>query len=217
MNFFYRIVFLAKVFLFLFVDAKSTSKKRLKTFEINLDEEPASRWHDVATHFRTEAKVLLSTLKPLVGGNTANLMVAAVNTSIPSDYRDEMKGIASVLDVPYEEVLLANVYYEVSGIGKNVSLFERACTSIVAQNTNGSIFLARNQDYPPPFELVEFHAVFKRNDEIAFQGMEFSFFFPFFFSSEVATNLIRYGICRNDWIGNCYGSNVVRFYQCETL
>ena len=158
---------------------KSTSKKRLKTFEINLDEDPSLRWNEVATHFKTEAKLLLATLKPLIGGEIANKMVSAVNTSISQEYREEMEGIASVIDVAYEEVLLANVYYEVSGIGKNVSLFERACTSIVAQNTNGSVFLARNQDYPPPFELVEFHAVFKRNDEIVFQGRVLSSFLSF--------------------------------------
>ena len=197
------------------VKSESTSKKRLKTFEINLDEDPSLRWHEVATHFKTEAKLLLATLKPLIGGEIANKMVSAVNTSISQEYREEMEGIASVIDVAYEEVLLANVYYEVSGIGKNVSLFERACTSIVAQNTNGSVFLARNQDYPPPFKLVEFHAVFKRNDEIVFQGRVLSYlFFP---SEAVTTTLTRYRICGNNRIGNWYGSIIFSLDQCQKL
>ena len=213
------LLFILLQFALHFVDAESISKKGLKTFEINLDEDPSLRWNEVATHFKTEAKLLLATLKPLIGGEIANKMVSAVNTSISQEYREEMEGIASVIDVAYEEVLLANVYYEVSGIGKNVSLFKRACTSIVAQNTNGSVFLARNQDYPPPFELVEFHAVFKRNDGIVFQGTVL-FSFPeeeAITTTTTTTTTNRYWICGNNRIGNWYESIMVRFNQCQTL
>ncbi len=53
------------------------------------------------------------------------------------DYGAEMKGIANVTGLDVGEVLLYNIFYEVSSL----------CTSIVAQDDTGNVYHARNLDF----------------------------------------------------------------------
>jgi hypothetical protein len=55
----------------------------------------------------------------------------------PTEYAQEIMGCAQAMDVPYGWVALLNLGYEVSD----------ACTSIVAQTTDGKILHGRNLDF----------------------------------------------------------------------
>ena len=57
--------------------------------------------------------------------------------TLPAPYGDEMKGISLVTGVPLGEIVLYNIFYEVSSF----------CTSVVGQDQNGTIFHGRNLDF----------------------------------------------------------------------
>ncbi|MGH0121314.1 UNVERIFIED_CONTAM: hypothetical protein FKN15_070375 [Acipenser sinensis] len=57
--------------------------------------------------------------------------------SLPSPFNEEIKGIAYVSGVPLGEVLLFNIFYEVFTV----------CTSLVAEDTTGKLYHARNLDF----------------------------------------------------------------------
>lgn len=45
---------------------------------------------------------------------------------------------------------------------------------MVAQNSNGSVFLARNMDYPPPFGPLQIDATFVKGGKVRYQGTMFA-------------------------------------------
>jgi len=158
------------------VSERSNVKKPLETFEIDLDTDPKLRWTDVVKQKKDDILLLLDALDILIGGDDADELIAATNASLTGEYRQEMEGIASTIGTSFERVLMANIYYEISGVGSSSLDLSRSCTSIVVVNRkNKTVYLARNQDYPPPFELVEIHAVFKRNgNTTVYEGTTFA-------------------------------------------
>lgn len=56
---------------------------------------------------------------------------------MPAPYGDEIKGIANATGVELGEIVLFNIFYEVFTL----------CTSIVAQDTKGNVYHARNLDF----------------------------------------------------------------------
>lgn len=116
------------------------------------------------------------------------MLVEAADIGLKDEYRREMQGIARAGNVAYSDVLMANLYYEISGVSGiletplvmngSQSVFNqsspRSCTSIVAQCSNGTVLLARNQDYPPPFSLIQTHAVFTRGGKKIYEGTMFA-------------------------------------------
>ncbi len=57
--------------------------------------------------------------------------------TLPAPFGDEIKGIANKTGIPLGEVVLYNIFYEVFTV----------CTSIVAQDTKGQLYHARNLDF----------------------------------------------------------------------
>jgi hypothetical protein len=133
---------------------------QIKSFEINLDLPPQQRWSVAVKALSAEIHVLLDILRAAFkdGEKDIDKLLNAYNSSLSTEYRKEMEGIGDSIGVSYHDTLMANMFYEVTGV-INTPLdldptFARSCTSIVAQNQNGSVYLARNQDYPPPFTAV---------------------------------------------------------------
>ena len=94
-------------------------------------------------------KGLLAMVKKYVPGEVLDLLAVVglkVETVIPYPYNYEMMGISELIPgVSVADVLLGNVLYEVTAFSKRLN--SKACTSIVAQASNGSIFHGRNLDY----------------------------------------------------------------------
>lgn len=63
------------------------------------------------------------------------LEIVTIDTQ--SDRYQEIEGIAEILELGTNEVLMMNYLYELDAY----------CTSIVGQMSNGTVFLARNLDF----------------------------------------------------------------------
>jgi N-acylethanolamine-hydrolysing acid amidase len=91
-----------------------------------------------------------------------------------------MQGIASALNLTYEEALMANFFYELSDVaGEKLpkewqDAASRSCTGIVAQSSNGTIYHGRNQDYPPPFSPLQYDGTFTKGGKVVFEGTSFA-------------------------------------------
>ena len=69
---------------------------------------------------------------------------------------------------------MANLFYEISGVANTPLDLSRSCTSLVARRANGTVYLGRNQDYPPPFTLVMTHVTWRKNGKSLFEGTTFA-------------------------------------------
>jgi hypothetical protein len=84
------------------------------------------------------AGYLYNTITALLPGTVLEELGQEINDHyFPTDYAQEIIGCASQLGIPYGWLALFNLGYEVSD----------ACTSIVAQTTDGKILHARNLDF----------------------------------------------------------------------
>lgn len=129
------------------------------------------RWTGLIKEKHVALVALLDIIRPvfkLFAPVASRELVEATIRGMPDEYVREMQGIANVAsefaNVTLDDVVMANLFYEITGIA-NTPLFSgdpRSCTSMVAQRSNGTVYLARNQDYPPPFTLVMVHAVFTK-------------------------------------------------------
>ncbi|CAJ0569473.1 unnamed protein product, partial [Mesorhabditis spiculigera] len=118
-------------------------------YTVNLDEDPKTRWALVA---RSRAQGILDTLETvhqfigehgLLGEMGELLWQILLNSMddavfhLPEPYRSEILGFADAANIPVSKLVLLNLFYEIS----------KGCTSIVAEDPNGKIYHARNQDF----------------------------------------------------------------------
>lgn len=122
-----------------------------KTYTINLDLPPAQRWKQVAEDHTKEILNLVKVIKAMVPPGTVALVSIIgedVEKYIPFPYNLELVGIVdSIKGLTLGELILGNTLYEVTAFGDDGKPEARACTSIVAETLNGTIFHARNLDY----------------------------------------------------------------------
>ncbi|MBN3295536.1 NAAA amidase, partial [Amia calva] len=71
-----------------------------------------------------------------------------------------MQGVSAGFELNLADVILLNLAYEISG----------SCTSIVAQDTNGKIYLARNMDYlfPEILKNITIDILYVTNGQVAY-------------------------------------------------
>ena len=120
-------------------------------YSLNLDLEPQDRWTNILSGYKDDLKALYKYMKELVGSDflfLVSILGGGADKFIPHPYREEMEGVASAGDVSLGEVVLANVIYEMTAFNKSRLLDSgKACTSIVAEAVNGTIYHGRNLDY----------------------------------------------------------------------
>jgi len=113
-------------------------------FDINLDLPPQDRWTAIVTPW---AKQMQAVIDQVTGMLPAKLR-AAVEKLISKDeayifakfgaeYAGELKGIATATGIDLQWITAMQLMYEITGM----------CTSIVAQDTMGNIYHARNLDF----------------------------------------------------------------------
>jgi len=149
----------------------------LKKYTINLDLEPEDRWTEIATDHLSEIKSILTILRPLFSGDAQKQLLNAV--IVPDEFKRELEGLAKVVNATYMDALMATMFYEVSAVSEDLPeewkfVGTKACTGIVAQNSNGTVFHARNQDYPPPFAPLQYDGIFMKNGEVLFEATSFA-------------------------------------------
>eukprot|EP01062_Namystynia_karyoxenos_P062072 TRINITY_DN549_c1_g1_i1.p2 TRINITY_DN549_c1_g1~~TRINITY_DN549_c1_g1_i1.p2 ORF type:complete len:404 (+),score=153.55 TRINITY_DN549_c1_g1_i1:83-1213(+) len=152
--------------------------RQLKRYTIDLDAPPETRWVQPALDHKEYVLALLDVLKALflspAAKNITMAMVEAVK--LPDENRREIQGLADALGVQYTDALMAGMFYEISGQA-HILAFQaaatRSCTSIIAQNSNGTVF-GRNQDYPPPFSPLQFDGTFIKGGKKVYEGTTFA-------------------------------------------
>lgn len=156
----------------------------VEPYVVDLNLEPEHRWTRLVQEKKLAIEGLLGILKPIFtifAPKVTTELIEAVSQGTSEEYVREMRGISDALiavgaNISYEDVAMANLFYEITGVGDTPlsAVSSRSCTSIVAQRDNGTVYLARNQDYPPPFTLVMVHAIFKRDGEILYEGTTYA-------------------------------------------
>jgi len=111
-------------------------------YVINLDLPPQERWKEICSNpqFQNVSAFLINFVDSMLPGNGKILEDIGMSLNqfyFPTEYAQEIQGCAEYLGMPYGWLTLFNLGYEVSD----------ACTSIVAQTTEGKIYHARNLDF----------------------------------------------------------------------
>jgi acid ceramidase len=56
---------------------------------------------------------------------------------LPSPFKEEIQGMSELTGIPYGEMVLYNIFYELFTV----------CTSVIAKNADGTLYHARNLDF----------------------------------------------------------------------
>ncbi|XP_058487756.1 N-acylethanolamine-hydrolyzing acid amidase-like [Solea solea] len=140
------------------------------TLNISLDDDPEVRWKSLLTVFDVDflkkagAEVIDSTVPKWVHHALAPV-VKALDKYIPQPYAGEIRGMASHFGSSLSDVIILNFAYEISAF----------CTSIVAQDTNGTVYHGRNLDYPHSIlRNLTINVVFLKDGEVKYRGTSFA-------------------------------------------
>ncbi|KAG7493811.1 N-acylethanolamine-hydrolyzing acid amidase [Solea senegalensis] len=140
------------------------------TLNISLDDDPEIRWKSLLTIFDVDflkkagAEVIDSTVPKWVHHALAPV-VKALDKYIPQPYAGEIRGMASNFGSSLSDVIVLNFAYEISAF----------CTSIVAQDTNGTVYHGRNLDYPHSIlRNLTINVVFLKDGEVKYRGTSFA-------------------------------------------
>jgi len=178
--------------------------KNVPTVVVNLDLPPIERWTKICNNpvYQQTAQFLVNTVDQLLaglgGGEFLNEIGQMVNQYyFPVEYAQEIQSCAASLGVPVGWATLFNIGYEVSD----------ACTSIVAQTTDGTIIHARNLDFwagmgfTDSLKDMTFIADFQRGGKTLFKATTFAGFVgtlsgmkPGGFSVTIDTRFYRQGL-----------------------
>eukprot|EP00053_Salpingoeca_punica_P005757 m.56378 g.56378 ORF g.56378 m.56378 type:complete len:386 (-) comp13385_c0_seq2:409-1566(-) len=116
----------------------------LRWVDINLDDDPLNRWTAVVQPMSKQILDMINSVVELLpAGLRAKLMqrldkrAPELVAAMPYPYNQEILGISQATGIDLGLLFLYNVAYELEGV----------CTSIVAQNTDGSVYHARNLDF----------------------------------------------------------------------
>ena len=148
-----------------------------KRYTLNLDLPPQDRWKEVVAEYKWEFPILLKELEQKVPPEVIDLVTFIgldVEKYIPYPYDMEMVGIAIESGISVGEVVLANVLYDITAFGRKDNI--KACTSIVAEAEDGTIYHGRNLDYSYSDALRNMTIVvdFQQNGKTIYTGTTFA-------------------------------------------
>nr|XP_054599786.1 acid ceramidase-like isoform X2 [Nothobranchius furzeri] len=114
-------------------------------YTVDLDLPPSKRWTAVITEKKQDLISLIQAVRNLANAfvpsgkliELVDITLPLMANTLPSPFGEEIKGIAEVSGVPLGEVVLFNIFYEVSIL----------CTSVVAEDKNGNLLHGRNLDF----------------------------------------------------------------------
>ena len=120
-------------------------------YTVNLDLPPEERWVDIITEKQATVRDLIDSVFKILPKVALQELVKIGDdlvNSLPEPYAGELRGVAKAANVSLGEGMMANLIYELTAYDVGgVDGFAKACTSIVAENVDGTIYHARNQDY----------------------------------------------------------------------
>jgi len=112
---------------------------------VDLDMDPQDSWTAIVQPLTAQIKNLISVVTQFVPPEFLQKVLTHCDNNSPQEfldrfpapYGDEISGIATATGIPVCEIILYNIFYEVTGL----------YTSIVVQNTDGHIYHGRNLDF----------------------------------------------------------------------
>jgi len=113
---------------------------KLGWVKVDLNVDPSLRWKEAILPVKQEIKDLIGVITGYVNKyvlTAADVAFGIVGNTLPEPYRSEMKGVADVLEMPFGEIVLYNIFYEIFTV----------CTSIVAEDPSGKLYHGRNLDF----------------------------------------------------------------------
>ena len=120
-----------------------------KRYVVNLDLPPEERWGEVA-HDNRETIFTLTTFAkkftPPCIYDWANSRDFNVKDVLPYPYGEELEGIAKTAGVPVGNLFLKNLMLELSRYVYPNATTTAACTTVIAQSEDGTIYTARTLD-----------------------------------------------------------------------
>ncbi|XP_072019536.1 N-acylethanolamine-hydrolyzing acid amidase-like [Amphiura filiformis] len=137
------LVFLVALVLGLFCHvAVSDHMVQAPRYTVNLDISPEARWNDLLHHwnlteYRARITKAIEQYVPAAAWDIIGDLVSTLDQYLPAPYAQEIQGIAKTVGLEVGQITALNILYDVSAF----------CTSIVAQDSNGTIWHARNLDY----------------------------------------------------------------------
>ncbi|AKV01403.1 hypothetical protein AKJ09_08066 [Labilithrix luteola] len=111
---------------------------------VDLNVAPEKRWEPLESRKDVARELLAFYLRDLGGAERFASMIADYGAAfVDEEYRAEMRGIARLLDVPEQDVLLANLYYDALKLVLGSSM---GCTAFAVDTPHGPLH-ARNLDW----------------------------------------------------------------------
>lgn len=110
------------------------------SYTIDLDLAPEERWLNITQKYLKYTPKILANLRkkiPPFAIPLAEKLAVVIDKHFPAEYNKEMMGISKGLNLSFSDTILLNILYDVTAF----------CTSIVAQDKDGSVFHGRNLDY----------------------------------------------------------------------
>lgn len=123
-----------------------TGRPAVPNMVVNLDLAPYDRWTAVVKDKGPQIKNLLVHIKAFIRGfgNSSHAVIDFIDndlgylaSTIPQPFSDEIRGIAHATGLNLGEIVLYNIFYEIFTV----------CTSIVAEDSSGMLYHARNLDF----------------------------------------------------------------------
>lgn len=141
------LLFLSLLFAY-FVNVSNADPVPAPRYVVNLDLPAQNRWSHVIANYKSDLHNMLKQIKKMVPPEVAELasiLGDGLEKYVPYPYNLEMVGVATSADVSLGEALLGNLLYEVTAYKSKLA--QKACTSIVAEAFNGTMYHGRNLDY----------------------------------------------------------------------
>uniref|UniRef100_A0A8V0YUU0 Acid ceramidase n=1 Tax=Gallus gallus TaxID=9031 RepID=A0A8V0YUU0_CHICK len=122
-----------------------TFKGNVPTYIINLDLPPSKRWDELIRAKKTELKAVIQNIKDIANtffpsGKIVDIVdhkISHLTDTLPYPFNEELQGIANSSGIPLGEIVIFNIFYEIFTV----------CTSIVAEDSRGKLYHARNLDF----------------------------------------------------------------------
>ncbi|XP_075052699.1 acid ceramidase [Mixophyes fleayi] len=122
-----------------------TFKGNVSWYTVSLDQPPRERWLKLISDKKAPLLELIKHIRDLANSlfpsgklvDIVDKILPSLIGNLPSPFDEEMKGVADASGIPLGEIMLFNIFYEVFTV----------CTSVVAQDSSGALFHARNLDF----------------------------------------------------------------------
>ena len=155
-------------------------------YAINLDLPAEERWNQVVADFSDDIQFLVKEVQKIVPSKIVDefmeKILVKINNVLSYPYAEEMAGIAKAAKVPLSHIMMLNFMYEMTAFKKppeynwNTTGSTRACLTILAEEEDGTVYLAHNTDYAMPqlFRKLTIVVNFQENGITIYTGTTFA-------------------------------------------